>query len=324
MTSGSPAIVWLRDDLRLADNPALTAAVDRGGAVVVLYVLDEAGDGIRPLGGAARWWLHGSLAALGEALRERGGRLVLRRGPAEDVVPAVARETGAGAVYWNRRYGPSREIDIRLKSALRATGVEVRSFAASLLFEPWAVQTDQGAPYRVFTPFWRAAQRLPLRELAAEPASIPAPGAVDSDLLADWALVPTRPDWAVGLRAAWVPGEHAAQRRLEHFAREVLAGYHERDIPAREATSLLSPRLRFGELSPLQVWHRVHGELTAAARRNVARFLSELGWREFHWSTLFHRPGIATENVRPEFDAFPWQPPVDAELEAWRHGHTGI
>ncbi|GAA2074427.1 deoxyribodipyrimidine photo-lyase [Pseudolysinimonas kribbensis] len=320
----SPAVVWLRDDLRIADNPALRAGVDRGGPVVALYVLDDESPGIRPLGGATRWWLHHSLAALDDAVASRGGRLVLRRGPAAAVVPTVVAETGAGAVFWNRRYGASREIDARLKATLRADGVEVASFAANLLHEPWTVATGRGGAFQVFTPFWRAAQQLPVREPVPTPREVPGPRQVDSEELHAWALLPTRPDWAAGLRARWEPGEDAAHRRVERFATEVLADYHERDIPAQEATSLLSPRLRFGELSPVQLWHRVHGELSAAARRNVGAFLRELGWREFDASILYHRPDVAERNVRAEFDAFPWQPPREAELAAWQQGRTGI
>src|SRR5215217_3214958 len=151
----SPSLVWLRDDLRLADNPALRAAVDRGEPVVVLFVLDEESPGIRPLGGAARWWLHHSLASLSDRLRERGATLALRRGPAARVVREVVAESEAGAVFWNRRYGgPEREIDTALKTALRADGIEVTSFAGSLLHEPWTVKTGGGTHFSVFTPFW--------------------------------------------------------------------------------------------------------------------------------------------------------------------------
>jgi deoxyribodipyrimidine photo-lyase len=261
---------------------------------------------------------------LADDLHERGGRLVLRRGAAADVVPALVRETGAEAIFWNRRYGASREIDARLKERLRDDGVEVASFAANLLVEPWTVGTEQGRPFQVFTPFWRAAQQQPIRELAPAPRELRALRQVDSEELDDWKLLPTRPDWAGGLRERWEPGEHAAHRRLEHFATEVLADYDERDLPAQEATSLLSPRLRFGELSPVQIWHRVHGDLTTAARRNVGKFLSEVGWREFDHSILFHHTALARRNYRTEFDAFPWETPRKAELEAWQQGRTGI
>lgn len=318
-----PSIVWFRDDLRLADHPALHAAVERGAPVVLLYLLDEVSPGIRPLGGACRWWLHGSLSALDAGIRERGGRLVLRRGAAEEVLPALVRETGAGAVFWNRRYGASRDIDARLKERLRTDGLEVGSFAANLLHEPWTVTTGQGGPYRVFTPFWRAAQRLPVRELVPAPATLTSAQA-DGDDLDSWGLLPTRPDWAAGLRATWTPGERAGAARLEHFARDTLCDYDRRDLPAQQATSGLSPHLRFGEVSPVQVHRRMQGDLPAAARRNAAKFLSELGWREFHWSMLFSEPDLATRNHRPEFDAFPWNEPDPSELEAWQQGRTGI
>ncbi|MEO6534239.1 MAG: deoxyribodipyrimidine photo-lyase [Pseudolysinimonas sp.] len=318
-----PSIVWLRDDLRVADNPALSAAVDRGGPVVVLYLLDEVSPGIRPLGGATRWWLHGSLAALAAEVESLGGYLTLRRGSAEAVLPALAREVHADSVFWNRRYGPNREIDARLKAALRADGIEVESFSANLLVEPRTVTTNGGDPYRVFTPFWRAAQERPFRGLVDAPRALDGL-AVASDDLDAWQLLPTRPDWADGLRAAWTPGEASAQRRLEQFARHGLADYHRRDEPAVEATSLLSPHLRFGELSPVQLWHRMHGELTPAARRNAPKFLSEVGWREFNWNILFHSPDLATTNVRREFDAFPWSAPSPEDLAAWQQGRTGI
>ncbi|HEU0205959.1 MAG TPA: deoxyribodipyrimidine photo-lyase [Pseudolysinimonas sp.] len=318
-----PSIVWLRDDLRVADNPALRAAVDRGGPVAVVYLLDDTSPGIRPLGAASRWWLHGSLSALAAELEARGGRLTLRTGPAEAVLPALVRELHADAVFWNRRYGASREIDARLKTALRAESIEVESFSANLLVEPWTVTTGTGGPYRVFTPFWRAAQELPFRDEIAAPGRIDGI-AIDSDRLDDWHLLPTRPDWASGLRATWTPGEAAARRRLEHFARHELADYHRRDEPAVDATSRLSPHLRFGEVSAVQIWHRMHGDLAADARRNAPKFLSELGWREFSWNILFHAPDLAMKNLRPEFDAFPWGEPSRADLSAWQRGRTGI
>ncbi|WP_243076438.1 deoxyribodipyrimidine photo-lyase [Microbacterium sp. SS28] len=318
----SPSIVWLRDDLRLADNPALRAAVDAGGPVVVLYVLDDESPGIRPLGGAARWWLHHSLASLADRLEAKGARLVLRRGPAGRVVREAATDAGARAVFWNRRYGGAeREIDTELKTGLRADGIEVGSFAGSLLFEPWTVKTGAGTHFSVFTPFWRACLNgLPPRAPLPEPREIAGPRAsISSDELADWDLLPRHPDWAGGLRETWEPGEPAARARLREFLDVDLAAYgRARDEPAAGATSLLSPRLRWGELSPHTVWHE------GVAAGGGDRFLSEIGWREFAAHTLFHFPDLATRNLRPEFDAFPW-PPLDQDrLEAWHQGRTGI
>ncbi len=319
----SPSLVWFRDDLRLADNPALRAAVDRGEPVIAVYVLDEHSPGFRPLGGAARWWLHHSLAELGERLRDKGSRLVLRRGAASEVIPSLARKIGAGAVFWNRRYSaPEREVDAALKTSLRADGLDVGSFAASLLFEPWTVRTGAGTPYGVFTPFWKACQQLPApRKPLPEPRELRGASTYPaSDDLDSWGLLPTTPDWAGGLRERWIPGELAARHRLRVFLGEDVADYDRaRDEPAGGATSMLSPRLRWGELSPFQVWH----EALSSGQR-VEGFLTELGWREFAWHTLFHAPDLATKNLKPAFDAFPWPPLDPSMLRAWQRGETGV
>jgi deoxyribodipyrimidine photo-lyase len=319
----SPSIVWFRDDLRLADNPALRAALDRDEPVIGLYVLDEESPGVRAIGGAARWWLHHSLTSLGERLRERGGALVLRRGAAAEVLPAMVTDADAGAVFWNRRYGgPEREIDGGLKSALRERGVEVRSFAANVLFEPWTVQTGQGTPFAVYTPYWRACQRLPSpRQPLPEPREVPGPARhPSSEHLDDWGLLPTEPDWAEGLRETWEPGEPAGRTRLREFLRDDLADYaRARDEPASGVTSGLSPRLRWGEVSPHTIWHEA-----LAADGDPGGFLSELGWREFAWHTLFFSPDLARTNLRRRFDAFPWPRLKPADLRAWQQGRTGV
>jgi deoxyribodipyrimidine photo-lyase len=309
------SVVWLRDDLRLADNPALHAAVERGGDVVVLYVLDEVSDGIRPFGGASRWWLGQSLKRLSESL---GGALTIRVGSALSVVPEVVAESGADAVFWNRRYTNARNVDAALKTQLRDSGAEVQSFQSALLFEPWQVTTAEGAPFKVFTPFWKACLA---RGVARAPLGLDQldPRALRSD------SVDFDPHWAQGLAENWTPGERGARERLETFAAEGLADYHLRDQPGVEATSHLSPHLRFGEISPFQVFHRIeHGPLSGAARANAAKFLSELGWREFNASILFHFGELATKNFRAEFDAFAWRDDYADDLAAWQQGRTGI
>jgi deoxyribodipyrimidine photo-lyase len=238
------------------------------------------------------------------------------------VIPSLVAETDAGAVYWNRRYGGAeRRIDAALKASLRDEGLTVESFAASLLHEPWTVTTGAGSHYSVFTPFWRACLALPApRAPLPSPRDVPGPRRTPaSDELDDWGLLPTRPDWAGGLRDTWEPGEPAAHRRLSAFLHEDLPAYDRaRDEPAAGATSLLSPRLRWGELSPFTVWHEAVGVDGAGG------FLSEVGWREFAWHTLYHFPDLATKNLRPEFDAFPWPGLDPAHLEAWQHGETGV
>jgi len=318
--SAAPSIVWLRDDLRVSDNPALVAAVDRGAPVVVLYLFDNESPGVRPLGAATRWWLHNSLEALAASLAEIGGTLVLRSGAAATEIPRLVADTGAGAIYWNRRYGAARDIDAGLKSSLREQGLDVQSFQANLLFEPWTVTTGEGNPYRVFTPFWRAClERGVSRPPLAAPTEIQGMD-VAGDSLADWNLLPTNPDWSGGLRETWVPGEAAAHDRLESFIDGILDDYHRRDEPGIESTSGLSPHLRFGEISPFQVYDAVR----RSPHPNGAKFLSEVGWREFNWSILYSFPELHTRNYRAAFDAFPWQEPDPAELEAWKTGHTGI
>jgi deoxyribodipyrimidine photo-lyase len=321
MTTGA-SVVWLRDDLRVADNPALRAAADRGLPFVVLYVLDDVSDGIRPLGGASRWWLHHSLAALRNQLDAIGGTLTVRRGAASEVLPTVIAEANADAVFWNRRYSNARQTDAALKTSLRAAGTEVHSFQAALLFEPWTVSTAEGNPYKVFTPFWRAClQRGVSRPPLEAPARIEGISLPNDEL----DLLPRDPDWAGGLRQMWQPGEAGAMERLEGFAADGLASYHLRDQPGIEATSHLSPHLRFGEISPFQIYHRVeHGQLKGAARANAAKFLSEVGWREFNANILFHFPSLATENFRSEFDAFRWGSDHNDVLQAWQQGRTGI
>ena len=312
-------VVLFRDDLRVTDHPALHEAVSHGEPVVCLYVLDQESEGVRPLGGAAKWWLHHSLSSLAADLSELGVPLTLRRGPAGEVVPGVVRETGADRLLWNRRYGgPERAVDAGLKEWAGENGVDAHSYAGSLMFEPWTVSTQNGDPYRVFTPFWRACTSgPPPREPYPAPSSIdPADPAPASDDLANWGLLPTHPDWSGGLARTWTVGERAAHERLDDFLDERLPRYaQDRDVPAKPATSGLSPHLRWGEISPYTVWH------TALERaENPGKFLTEVGWREFSWYNLYVHPDMATENINPKFDAFPW-PPLDEDvLAAWQMG----
>ena len=324
-----PSLVWFRDDLRVRDNPALLAAV-ADGAAVGLFVLDEASPGVRPLGGAAKWWLHHGLEDLRRELDDLGIPLLLRRGPAAGIVAEVLGALDAGAVYWNRRYGgPEREVDAAVERCAAADGIHAESFAAFLLHEPWTVRTGQGGPYRVFTPFWKAAAARPVRSAWGAPdaghgASLSFPA---SDGGEAWGLLPERPDWAGGLREAWEPGAAAGERLLEDFASGPVHAYAEdRDRPDVNGTSRLSPYLRWGHLSPFQVRDRL---LAADGGAGASVFASELGWREFCWHQLHEHPHLATTNLRPEFDAFPWAWPQDgpdeaALAEAWRHGFTGL
>nr|WP_231713645.1 deoxyribodipyrimidine photo-lyase [Arthrobacter sp. zg-Y916] len=345
------SLAWLRDDLRTADNPALLAAAHEGGTIA-LYVLDQESPGIRPLGSAAKWWLHHALQVLREDLGALGIPLVLLRGPAAEVVPAFARAAGAERIFWNRRYGgPERTVDTAVKDWAAGADLHAESFQASLLHEPWTVRTGQGGPYRVFTPFWRAVSALDFRGPLDAPAKAAAPpsGFPSGEDLEDWGLLPRHPDWSAGLAAAWTPGEAAGLAALSDFLDGPVQDYDDgRDRPAKPGTSRLSPYLRWGHVSPFQVWHALSTVRGTGAGPEV--FGTEIGWREFCWHQLFHNPDLAVKNLRPAFDAFPWEwpegsgpvtPPVlrghsgDSPgqasrpdgldpLDAWKAGLTGI
>lgn len=323
-----PAIVWFRDDLRLADHPALTAAVASGAPILCLYVLEE-DPSQRPLGAASRWWLDKSLGALDAAIAARGGKLILRRGSALSVVPEVVRETGAGSLFFNSRHDrPGMAIDDAIAARLAVDGVAVSSHVGNLLAEPETILTGTGGFYRVFTPFWRAlAARLDdLAGLGPAPARLPAPETLPaSDDLAAWGLQPRAPDWSGGLAKAWHPGEAPARSRLVAFLEDPAARYaDDRDFPAADGVSRLSPHLRFGEISPARVVVAVHQAVADRRLPHAAsdKFLAEVGWREFCRHLLFHFPALATENFQPAFDGFPWRRDDDA-FAAWTAGRTG-
>ncbi len=332
MTSLPPIIVWFRDDLRLSDHPALHAAANTGAPVICLYVHDEESPALqppngRPLGGAARWWLAQSLLALQTSLRGVGGSLVLRKGAAANIIADLAAETGAGAAFWNEiAQAPHQVIAMEVEAALARHGVDSQIFPGDLLAAPTSIRSKENRGLRVFTPFWRRVQTLgdPPTPLPA-PKKLSGPQNLASDALASWGLEPAAPDWACGLRDTWEPGEASAQASLTAFLQTGIAGYTgERDRPDRDGTSKLSPHLRFGEISPRQVWHAAR---FAAAERpplagDIDKFLSELGWREFCRHLLFDVPDLSTRNLQASFDGFPWRHD-DKALRAWQHGRTG-
>lgn len=324
-TASAPvSLVWFRDDLRLDDHPALAEAAS-AGPVAALYVLDEVN--LRPFGGAARWWLHHSLTALAADLAARGVSLILRRGDARSIVPEVAALLGAGGVYWSRRYDDrSIAVDTAVKASLKAAGCTAKSFNGALMVEPWEVQTGSGGPYKVFTPFWRAARPLALsRPPIPTPRLTGAQVLVASETLEDWALLPTRPDWAGGLRAAWVPGEAGALERARAFVAGALKGYAaKRNLPAVAGTSRLSPHLRFGEISPRRVWALIADRLAdePSLQDDADVLASELGWREFSYGLVHHFADFPRQSWKADFDRFPWADDGQA-LEAWRRGRTG-
>ncbi|HEX4005552.1 MAG TPA: deoxyribodipyrimidine photo-lyase [Acidobacteriaceae bacterium] len=310
-------LVWLRRDLRLADHPALTAAVATGLAVIPVYVWDPE---VESAGAAARWWLHASLLRLDEALRARGSRLTVRRGPAAETLASLAAECGAQKVLCSRVYEPACLAgDRRVAARLRAEGVAWESLNGSLLFEPGSIRTTAGGSFQVFTPFWRACwnERGALRRPVAAPARVRAPERWPESLaVADLELEP-QIDWAAGMRAAWTPGETAAQARLRKFAKSAVAEYGvERDRPDHDGTSRLSPHLHFGEISPVQTWHGV------AEAAGAETYLRQLVWREFAHHLLDEHPRTLSEPFNEHFRHFPWRH-NQRRLTAWQQGRTG-
>ncbi len=322
-----PALICFRQDLRLTDNPALLAAELRRGPVVPVFIWAPDEEGRWPPGAASRWWLHQSLAHLNETLRELGSRLVIRCGPTLETIRELIRQTGATAVYWNRRYEPAAaDRDRRVAADLARNGVMAEIFNGSLLFEPAEVSTKQGEPYRVFTPFWKACRELPAPTAPSrKPTRLRAPARWPAGLALQELDLEPKIDWAAGLREAWQPGEAGAREQLARFRDDALADYPSmRDRPDRSGTSRLSPHLHFGEISVREVWHAIHGRPPAKGRRNaVDVYARELGWREFAYHLLVHFPNTPDRPLQAAFAKFPWKR-NDAVLRAWQRGRTGF
>ncbi|AEX71079.1 cryptochrome/photolyase family protein [Corynebacterium diphtheriae] len=314
-------VVWFRDDLRVHDNPALMKAWELVRAnpadLHAVYIANEVG--VRPLGGAVKWWLHHSLLALSEQLAQRGVRLHVLSGDPLTLLPQLVTSCGATAVTMNRRYDPAaRSIDDAFVADASAHDVEVYDFPCHLLAEPGEITTTTGGSYKVFTPFSRnlrdAIGDLPLDTLAAPPkAEQPID---DTETQAAIAQLGWDAWWAASISKAWTPGEPAAREALAELD-DILPRYlDDRDRPDIDGTSRLSPRLRFGELSVAEVWNHAH---------TSEGFRRQLMWRDFAWHRLDAHPDMATVNIRPEFDRFPWDGgDFEAELNAWCHGRTGI
>lgn len=308
-------IVWLRRDLRLSDHPALVAAA-AAGPVIPIYVLDEDTPARHRPGGASRWWLHHSLAALEGALRSRGSRLILRRGRAAEVVSGLAAELGA-QVHAIRHYEPW------WRKAESALGDRLQLHDGNYLLPPGLLLSGSGSPYRIFTPFYRAALgRLP----PPDPLPVPRLNAPDrwpaSDTIGDWGLLPARPDWAGGLRSSWTVGEAAARDALRGFLDRVGRYETDRNLPSIDGSSRLSPHLHWGELSPATVWHA----LDQRRGEGVVSFRRELVWRDFAQNLIAQFPDYGERGYRREYDKIPWRDPsgeAAADLAAWRQGRTG-
>ncbi len=320
----SIALVWFRQDLRLADNPALMEACSKHKYVIPLYILDGKNS---TLGGAQSWWLHHSLLALeGSLTSTLRLKLVLRKGNPCDVILELIKSLNVNAIYWNRCYEPQTiERDKNIKRKILEAGIEASSFNANLLNEPWTIFNKSGEFFKVFTPYWKTARQTltqePIKIKPLTPLSLNVPG----DELDEWRLLPTL-NWASQFPHFWTPGEKGAEHKLSEFISNNLHGYKQnRDFPAKKGTSYLSPHLHFGEISPWAILRAIeYAKMDPFCDlASAEHFLSELGWREFSYYLLYHFPRLPSENFKNDFDAFPWHNDGTL-LRKWQKGMTGF
>lgn len=315
------AIHWFRQDLRLDDNPSLTAASHDADKILPIYILDDDNSGNYAMGAASRVWLYHSLKALNQSL---GECLSVYKGNPIDILHRLINAHNVTEIHWNRCYEPWRmKRDEAIKSALKERGVRVESHNGSLLWEPWTICKNDGTPYKVFTPFYRkgclaaSPPHSPLRP--PELASIVKP-CDDKIAIDNLGLLP-RIRWDKTMIGHWTIGETGAQQCLTDFITHGIQNYKEgRDIPAQKYVSRLSPYLHFGEISPHRVWHAITG---LGDNKNTDHFCSELGWREFSYNLLYHNNDLPHSNLQTRFDAFPWDDNPQV-LDAWQQGQTGI
>nr|WP_298897935.1 deoxyribodipyrimidine photo-lyase [uncultured Altererythrobacter sp.] len=316
-----PQIVWLRRDLRLADNPALYHAA-LAGPVIAVYVLDDERAGSHAYGGASRWWLHNSLESLQNSFAQRHAKIILRCGDAVEELCKIAAELGAETVHANRHYEPWwRKAQGQLSDKL-----DLQLYDANFLLPPGAVTTSSGTPYKIYTPFSKATLvMLPPRDVLPEPETLSSPEKWPaSDTLEDWDLLPSRPDWAGGMREFWEVGEKAAHERLEWWEDHTDDYDDARNLPSVDKTSQLSPHLHFGEISPVQIWHALKHKRSTGWKT----YEKELIWRDYAQNAIAQFPRYALDNYREDFDAIAWRDPSNDEaaardLKAWQQGRTG-
>ena len=316
-------IMWFRQDLRLADNPALTEAVNSGD-IIPVYILDDHNSNSQKMGAASRLWLHYSLESLDKSLN---GNLIFFKGPADKILPELIVQTNANKIVWNRCYEPWRMTrDISIKQHIKELGVEVKSFAGSLLWEPHQIHKSDGTHYRVFTPFFRRGclGATPPRKPLTAPTDIKyslQPINSKNCTLPELELLPVH-KWSRSILNEWKIGEQGAAQTLTEFLENGISSYKTgRNIPSQKSVSRLSPRLHFGELSPNQVWYASQ-DVIEPGDSNLDSFLSELGWREFAHHLNVHHQTLANENLNPKFNSFAWKMTPDS-LKAWQTGMTG-
>lgn len=326
MSDQQPVIYWFRQDLRLADLPALKAAAASGHPVIPCYVIDDKSPGDWATGGASQWWLHHSLQSLAADIAGKGGSLVVRRGSSQEQLLALVEETGAQAVYCSEAYEPwNRQLEAALTDALAEVGAALHRHAGSLLFHPDAIRNKSGQPFKVFTPYWRHCMQLGIpapgsrqRLSQGRFSSHPVPGLSPDQ----WNLLPTAPNWAEGWLQHWAPGSAGAMTALKQFTSRRLDGYKDaRDFPGKDGSSRLSPHLHWGEISPRQACAAILAA-ESAGDTDRQKFVAEIGWREFNHHLLFHFPHIPERPFKPRFEHLPWTD-SHGRARAWQQGMTG-
>lgn len=324
MKQSSAVILWFRNDLRLHDNPALTAAIETGQPILAVYILEEFPDNPWPMGGASKWWLAEALQAFQQDLLFYDLPLILRKGDPLTILKDLIKQSNANQIFWARRYDPFlMGQDKIIKTTLQGLGIQVQSYKSSLLHEPWTIRNSQGQAFKVFSPYWKAIRDLPIAETCPKPTSLlPYSKLLPSDDLHSWGL---QPAWSKKMLEYWTFGEKALQQRWRAFSKDHLKDYpHQRDRPDSAATSKISPYLHWGQISPRQIWHDIHKQAldNPQLENGKESFLRELAWREFNYHLLFETPQLPNKAWRPEFDTINWQN-NEAFLKIWQQGKTG-
>ncbi len=315
-------IYWVRQDLRIRDNPALFEAA-RVGHVLPVYILDDVNSGRYCMGEASQLWLYHSLNDLKKSLQDN---LLVFRGDSKKILLQLAEDHSASAIYWNRCYEPQQiELSKSIKEKCKQYNIETKSYNASLLWEPWEVLKQDSTIYKVFTPYYRKGclSRLSPRESLPKPEAISFIE-VDNSSSLDNLKIGHDKHWCVKLKSYWDIGEEAAHKRFDEFLEQGIRGYKEgRNFPAKRNVSRLSPHIHFGEISPNYLWHKVKNKIPLEGNIDIETFCSEIAWREFAHYQLYHFPELPHKNWNKKFDHFPWQ--EDAiKLEAWKKGQTGV
>ncbi len=323
------AVVWLRRNLRLDDNRALAAALRAADAVVLAFVLDDhyLTEDFSP---PRLTFLADSLRDLEGAVGAKGGRLVVRNGPAGDALAGLCRETGAGTVFTHADHEPHGAALLEdARRTLSAQGTSLSVVEDLLLLPPGEIATQDGRPFTVYTPFSRRWLEADKPAPEREPARVPAPDAVLSPAFASIPLGAVRGFRETGAPANPKGGAREARRRWDSFRVSALLRYaDERDRPDLPGTSRLSPHLRFGTIGVRRVLAEAREAWRDApppGKKGIETFVKELSWREFYAGILHAFPRVLTENFRREFDAFPWVSGDEAErrFSAWAAGRTG-